>query len=907
MSFANINIGTTPGDHSGDPLRTAFNKINNNFQQIANGSISLNVNAPVQSVAGRTGNVILTVNDVIGAQTAGDVQAALSLFSENYPTNADLANDIATLVGGAPSNLNTIGKLATSLGNNTSFNTTIQNNLTAINTQITNLWSNAVVQNTSIAALLDDITAANAVIAQNSADIQTLYSNAATQAASLANLTSNAASQATDLITLTANAAVQSANLVTLFSNAATQNTSLTTLLSNAATQDASLTVLLANAAAQQSSLSNLLANTSSLQSEINGANAAIITANTALKNYVDAQSAATNQAWGANAEAVQSQLLATNAAIVTANTAVVSYVNASNTAMKGYVDAVTTAWTSNAATQASQLTGANAAIVTANTAMKGYVDAQVTSVGTLWTANAATQQGQIATLQSQVYSNSNVAAYLPTYTGALNGGNLTVGNSLGQNKILGNLTIGLNTTPSTSVATFLTVNPTTEVPIAAAGTLHVIGDYARAAQITLDGINTNAAGGMIIRRARGNLTVPTALQNGDPIGNFSVKGYSTTGFTTGAGAGLAFIAGENYSDTAQATYATINTTRPGANVSVVHTKFESNGNLVIVNGSPSTSINTGALVVVGGAGIAGNVHTSGNINTASWLTANSGISSNIGVYSPRYFFANGNAFSLPFDTSSAATFIQNYGGDSYFSNIHASQSTLTGDGSGFPLVFDFPTTITNHIFQAEGTLIANASIAATSAYDGALQVPHGGAGIQGNLFCATQPNTRLQVGQGGTYFGNVIGQFTGDVNSYLQVNMQNLHHGTHASSDFVATADIGTDDEYYINIGINNSTFNDPNYPGMAPLDSYLIADGGNLLISAEREGKTITFMQGGYGYNNVIGTWSNVALTVNTDLSVIGNISYTPANASNWNSSVTTIKQALDELAQRLKSAGF
>ena len=35
--------------------------------------------------------------------------------------------------------------------------------------------------------------------------------------------------------------------------------------------------------------------------------------------------------------------------------------------------------------------------------------------------------------------------------------------------------------------------------------------------------------------------------------------------------------------------------------------------------------------------------------------------------------------------------------------------------------------------------------------------------------------------------------------------------------------------------------------------------------------------------------------------------NIAYTMGNSLNWNSSVTTVHAALDQLAQRLKSAGF
>ena len=76
---------------------------------------------------------------------------------------------------------------------------------------------------------------------------------------------------------------------------------------------------------------------------------------------------------------------------------------------------------------------GANAAIVTANTAMKGYVDA----VSTAWTANAGTQQGQITTLQGQVYANANVASYLPTYSGNVAATGITADTT-----VYGNLTV---------------------------------------------------------------------------------------------------------------------------------------------------------------------------------------------------------------------------------------------------------------------------------------------------------------------------------------------------------------------------------------------------------------------------------------------------------------------------------
>ena len=36
MAKQTINIGTTPGDHTGDPVRTAFDKCNDNFDELYN-------------------------------------------------------------------------------------------------------------------------------------------------------------------------------------------------------------------------------------------------------------------------------------------------------------------------------------------------------------------------------------------------------------------------------------------------------------------------------------------------------------------------------------------------------------------------------------------------------------------------------------------------------------------------------------------------------------------------------------------------------------------------------------------------------------------------------------------------------------------------------------------------------
>lgn len=63
-----------------------------------------------------------------------------------------------------------------------------------------------------------------------------------------------------------------------------------------------------------------------------------------------------------------------------------------------------------------------------------------------------------------------------------------------------------------------------------------------------------------------------------------------------------------------------------------------------------------------------------------------------------------------------------------------------------------------------------------------------------------------LFVGANSTIFTGVKINSIGTTNSYLQNNIQNLSNGATASSDWIATADDGTDSDKYIDLGINSS-----------------------------------------------------------------------------------------------------
>jgi hypothetical protein len=230
---------------------------------------------------------------------------------------------------------------------------------------------------------------------------------------------------------------------------------------------DNTIISIIDNALVQENYINFILGNLislptiNSLRANINAANAAIVTANVGMKSYADYISTS----WKANAatQAVSINSILANLSSQTGNSLVQQ-----NTI--DYLLANTITQQANIISLRANINAANGAIVTANVGMKSYVD----SVTASWIANAEIQSAQIgniyANLSSQVgnslvqqntidyllantiaqqanisslraninaansiistktvYSNSNVAAYLPTYSGSI-GGTITVG-----------------------------------------------------------------------------------------------------------------------------------------------------------------------------------------------------------------------------------------------------------------------------------------------------------------------------------------------------------------------------------------------------------------------------------------------------------------------------------------------
>jgi cytoskeletal protein CcmA (bactofilin family) len=145
-----------------------------------------------------------------------------------------------------------------------------------------------------------------------------------------------------------------------------------------------------------------------------------------------------------------------------------------------------------------------------------------------------------------------------------------------------------------------------------------------------------------------------------------------------------------------------------------------------------------------------------------------------------------------------------------------------------------------------------------------------------------------LIVSQSGNIFGSFSNSFIqtySNVNSYSQLVAQNINTGNVASTDYVATADNGTDSTYYIDMGITGSNACVASFFGdtTAKDDGYLYVVGynaagpstGNIgnLILGSTNGSVKTFI-GNTANANVITTVSSSGLAVNGNVVITGNL---------------------------------
>lgn len=262
------------------------------------------------------------------------------------------------------------------------------------------------------------------------------------------------------------------------------------------------------------------------------------------------------------------------------------------------------------------------------NTNVTGNIQAgNVTILGNLTVANIIYTNQEIITSTETVQGNlviGSTVASVDTTTGAIVviggagiGGNLNVGTAQSVHHISGNLNIGpynVNRYSGGDTVAF-TINLSPDVPQFSNSAIQYSGGNGRGISQTMDSFGNSVSNGSVLslRRARGTTNSPTALLSGDQIGGMVGHGYGATGYytsgTLSTSAGFGIYAAETHTDTAQGTFLSLRTTANGSLLATEAVRIDSNGNVVIVANTASTSNVTGALVVNGGIGVSGNIY----------------------------------------------------------------------------------------------------------------------------------------------------------------------------------------------------------------------------------------------------------------------------------------------------------
>jgi uncharacterized coiled-coil protein SlyX len=377
MAKQTVNVGTSASDGTGDDLRVAFTKINENFDELYSGNVNVvAANVLVYSVAGRTGNVVLTVNDIAGGVSKAYVDSSISANIANVTGatfNSINANVLAAnlVISNHSSRINSLESNSAAQALQINSLVSVKANISYVDTSIDLALSNSAIA-ANLSVINSNVTAANLAIAN-------LQSNAATQGALLETLVSNAASQATTLNTLTANAGAQAASIISLTANAASQSTDIVALQGNTGTLASAINTLTANAAAQA-----LL---------FNVVNANVTAANLAISNLTS----------NAASQALDIDNLFSNAGLQAASiNSLISNAASQATTLSGLSADVSTL-VANAGTQAASIQSitSNLATLTTNAASQGDSIEAIFANLSLQTTNAASQAASITSLTS--------------------------------------------------------------------------------------------------------------------------------------------------------------------------------------------------------------------------------------------------------------------------------------------------------------------------------------------------------------------------------------------------------------------------------------------------------------------------------------------------------------------------
>ncbi|HLZ85755.1 MAG TPA: hypothetical protein VKQ52_00890 [Puia sp.] len=129
------------------------------------------------------------------------------------------------------------------------------------------------------------------------------------------------------------------------------------------------------------------------------------------------------------------------------------------------------------------------------------------------------------------------------------------------------------------------------------------------------------------------------------------------------------------------------------------------------------------------------------------------------------------------------------------------------------------------------------------------MRITNGGYVGMGSTSFSANPEALLVYQNNSTSFNVIAGK--GNLNNYLQLNIQNKNSGTSASSDLVATADNGNETTNYVDLGMNSSGYSASGITGGAD-NAYLYSAANDFVIGNSTSGKNLIFFTGGTATTN-------------------------------------------------------
>lgn len=846
-AFANVFVGNTANDGTGDPLRTAFQTIDQNFASIANGNIT--VNAPVVTVAGRTGNIVLTTNDVAGAVSIGYVNAitnaANSFVTSTYSSFAQTVfDDISANLSGSISNTaSTIAENLISSNNLLAPLYSVNANVTAANLNISGLQANLG------SVILSDIAPLTLHVGNLDANLGTATTNITTLLAD-----ASAASTAINLV----NSNVANVNSVigTIEANLGTATTNISSLTANTVAQQNALTVLTNEYNYLVSNVGTFTTDISGLQTEINSVNANVTAANLAIVN----SGFVTGAQLAANITAIDTSINSGGIGLSLANVKIQTL-----DANLGTATTNITALFANAGMMSNSLIAstnnliANVNIINANLGLA--------------TTNISTLFGDIGTVQNeQTMTNANVTA--------ANTHIQTIDANLGTTTT--NITTLFANAASQAMALTLLSGNTTQIttlfgPINANVTAANANIGILFADITA--INSNTA------TITANLNTQLGLINAVNA-NVTAANAAIATFVSGSGFATMTELTSNIANIRVTTAANVN----AANAAIATLQTQVYGNANVASYLTADPTINGLSVAVSNIPVINANVTAANLNITTLQSNVNTLQANGTIQHTQILTLQAGATATNAAIVTANTAVTNYAtalNAAMLANVTAANSAIITANTG--MLSYVNSRITSNIFNSN-LVVNNGSLTNDNHSGGLVITGSAGAAIAGNVNIGGQLFVGQQAQQ--TVLQSAIAVWRGTSNSgpgnqYTQVAIINSTNT--GSSDLIAYPNNITNDQLHgwVDVGIAGDAFNDPDYTITKSNDSYLFGSGanasvgGNLVIATDSSGSynDIVFATGGFLSNNEVArihgnVFHTANLTINGNIPVVSNV---------------------------------